>query len=478
MQPRLQPTSSGAPTLRYGDHFLEDPRDPIGGAATFASSAPLDGAAIVVLFGHGLGHRPAQLRALGVEPLILEPCAAILALCEAATPGRGGPPMPRIHASPAALVEAALRLPPRSGRLILLAPPAYVRAFPEAHRGLLASLEELAGFLALRENTASSRRALAIDNALTNLTNLAEIPDVHAFGTPLRGKPAFLVSGGPSLDRNAHLLGQAARRGAIVTMNTAAPALASRGVPIDALLVMESLDVSATVSALGDRPGLLVLDLVAHPALHRRGGPRRAGFIGAGEELAAIREALQIVGLPCGPSVATAAFSLAYRWGADPIVLVGQDLAFTGGKLYAQGTGREGMRARARGDRLEFGYDDSFRAIFERAGLAAPAPEQPRLELPGWGGGVVSSNHDLALNLRWFEAVAGQARGRRLFDASEGGARKRGFVERPLAALLEMLPLRPDARLSLGSAATPRRARIDRLRRSILAEMRAIERLA
>ena len=40
--------------------------------------------------------------------------------------------------------------------------------------------------------------------------------------------------------------------------------------------------------------------------------------------------------VPGGGSVATSAFSLALRWGCDPIVFVGLDLSFPGGEYYVE----------------------------------------------------------------------------------------------------------------------------------------------
>ena len=51
----------------------------------------------------------------------------------------------------------------------------------------------------------------------------------------------------------------------------------------------------------------------------------------------------EIYQLPGGGSVATLAFSLVCHLGFDKIILVGQDLAFTGNKSHADGTFKETM---------------------------------------------------------------------------------------------------------------------------------------
>ena len=51
----------------------------------------------------------------------------------------------------------------------------------------------------------------------------------------------------------------------------------------------------------------------------------------------------EIYQLPGGGSVATLVFSLVCHLGFDKIILVGQDLAFTGNKSHADGTFKETM---------------------------------------------------------------------------------------------------------------------------------------
>ena len=55
----------------------------------------------------------------------------------------------------------------------------------------------------------------------------------------------------------------------------------------------------------------------------------------------ALEELTGCGGLPMSGSVSTVAFGLARLLGCSPIVLVGQDLAYSGGRTHAAGTGYE-----------------------------------------------------------------------------------------------------------------------------------------
>src|SRR5690606_28780528 len=68
------------------------------------------------------------------------------------------------------------------------------------------------------------------ENALRNLSYLPEsVPVSSVFGS-MQGKPAIIVSAGPSLDRNLHLLKQAQNRAMIVAVGTVARLLHSNGI--------------------------------------------------------------------------------------------------------------------------------------------------------------------------------------------------------------------------------------------------------
>src|SRR5262249_34276427 len=127
---------------------------------------------------------------------------------------------------------------------VLLVPPAYQRAFPEAHAKLAALLEEITGLALLKKNSVAERSHLIMERAIENLPRLCDVPLVDLEARPLAGTPAFIVSAGPSLDRNRDLLAQASTRGAIFAVNTSAPVLAKAGVPIDLLCAIEAIDVS------------------------------------------------------------------------------------------------------------------------------------------------------------------------------------------------------------------------------------------
>ncbi len=484
MQAELQTTPTGQPSLRRGHEWLEDETDPVAGAAACIREDQVAGADHVVLFGAGLGYRILWLRELGVaRPIVFEPEPSILELSRNAVPGalEGAATFTNYSS-----LLAHLRTELSCGeRMVLLAPPGYQRAFPAEHQKVQECLRDAQGFAQLRRNTVDERLVHLVESALHNLPKLARVPAMESVSSPLASRPAFIVSAGPSLDGNAHLIPDAAQRGAIIAVNTSAPVIAAQNQDIDVLVSIEAISVRESLQRVADRTRVLALDLCANTQSFDVKGPSKIAFVSKQAGLDDLCRDLKLSGLAYGPSVATAAFRLACRWGADPIVLLGQDLAFPEGRVYAKGTGREGWRVDAEGDVLRFRRDEHINRLFESHGLRRPSDEQPRLCVDAWGSNgnatratkkTVDTTYDLTWFRRWFENAAKEDRsGRRLINATEGGASIEGFEERTLASLLDELPTR-EACLgnAIGRAKPLSKKRIDQARRSLQRSARRV----
>lgn len=480
MQPEIVPTPSGHLSIRLGVECLEDARDPVAGARAFAGPNEVLGAGSVILVGAGLGYRLRRLRELGVrEPVVFEPSPAVLALARE----HSGKDLDAaaVFTETGALVSYLVDRVRPSDRMVLLVPPAYDRAFPRARSAVAGALEEVLQLATLRDNTLRERSRGIVESALANLQHLPSLSLATALGRPLAGRPAFIVSAGPSLDGNAHLLPRAAERGAIFAVNTSAPVVAATGATIDVLVAVETVDVSDALARGAPAARAVALELSAAPALYEVPVARRICFLSGVPAFAGLCELLGAEPLCFGGSVATAAFALATLWGADPVVLVGQDLAYTGGRVYATGTPYDGMTARACGHEMVIEGRPEKDAIYARSGLPAQPRVRPRVVVPRWGGGgTVDTTHDLVLFGRWFEGEARRiAGGRRLVNATEGGAAIPGFEEQDLASVLASLPARTDdLAVRLAAAEPVGQARVGAARHRLASDARALARAA
>ncbi|MCI9530662.1 MAG: motility associated factor glycosyltransferase family protein [Lachnospiraceae bacterium] len=152
--------------------------------------------------------------------------------------------------------------------------------------------------------------------------------------------PAFVVSAGPSLNKNIKELKRAKNKSFIIAVDTAVKPLLQEGIEPDMFATLDGikpLELVETEQARGIP--LLTVVRAAHSVMDYHTGKKFFFDEGYGY----VRKLFEmngktIEGFPAGGSVATIAFSLVCHLGFRKIVFVGQDLAYTENKSHADGT--------------------------------------------------------------------------------------------------------------------------------------------
>ncbi len=176
-------------------------------------------------------------------------------------------------------------------------------------------------------------------NVVDNLAYYVCCPPIDILRRRFAGYPAIVVSAGPSLAKNIDLLKQAQGKAIIIAVQTTLKTLLKKGIKPDFVTSLDWSPISRRffqdIDDFGD------IHLIAEPKVScvvpdtftGRKSLLRNEFadmcIGS---LAKQRDSLR-----AGSTVAHLAFYLAEFIGADPIVLVGQDLAFSDNLYYAPG---------------------------------------------------------------------------------------------------------------------------------------------
>jgi len=284
----------------------------------------------------------------------------------------------------------------------------------------------------LRKNTTVQRAIPIAVATLQSMEHIAKFPATTRMGRPLAGKTVIVVGAGPSLDKNAALVKElrANRKALVFAINNSAPALKKQGIPIDALVLIESLDVTKHVLDVIDGVDHLVMDAsthVAHWAL--ADWVNRASWFTA-HAPHNIRFCLDtgIAPIGHGGSSSSAAICVALAWGARRIVLVGHDLSYSGGRAYADGAGWDGLEYTedAEGNYIFTGRPD--RDELHRAHGVSPVPRKRMpTKVPGWDGGVAFTTLDYLNQIRWLEKIVRRHPGVEFMNATEGGARTEGW---------------------------------------------------
>ncbi|MHC4965915.1 MAG: motility associated factor glycosyltransferase family protein, partial [Planctomycetota bacterium] len=195
--------------------------------------------------------------------------------------------------------------------------------------------------------TTLMRSVDTIRNLLLNLDHYAAGAGITDLQGAAAGHPAVVVSAGPSLRRNLHRLAppDVRERCVIIAAQTTLRPLLAAGIRPHFVTALDFHEISQrfyegiTADDVGDTT--LVAEPKAHPViLDAFPGPVRCC---ANDFLDSVLGDLRrpMGQLPAGATVAHLAVYAARYLGCNPIVMIGQDLAFSDGLYYAPGTAIE-----------------------------------------------------------------------------------------------------------------------------------------
>jgi hypothetical protein len=320
---------------------------------------------------------------------------------------------------------------------------------------------------------------------IENLPDVARLPTTDALANALPKQPAVIVSAGPSLGKNVRLLRELGGRAVIIAVAHAVGALRKEGVVPHFVACTDAQDLSWQFEGAGpDSFGALLLTASSHPSLFRL-SPRSFTFCGnadAEKWMFLPLEDQKVPMIVAGGSVSHTCFSVAAHLGCDPIILVGQDLAFEGGRYYAAGIPDEHATVRfdaGTGTYLVTGFSDGFAKVAGVADDPSRGVREMSDEAPGYYGGTVPTSAAFNLYREWFESRAAKLEDEtKLFNCTEGGAFIKGFAHVPLAQVLETLaPLSLDAAAVVESAVRmpDRRQRMRKMRGFVAASVEGLD---
>lgn len=310
----------------------------------------------------------------------------------------------------------------------MLAHPASIRRDGAFYEATAKAVEDYASFSRTSLNTVVINGRKTAENITKNAAWYAAAQGIGRLRDRYKGKPAIVVSAGPSLRKNKHLLAEAKDRAILVAVQTTLKPLLEMGVEPD---FVTSLDYHEICSRFFEGlPATLKTELVAETkatkvVLGMHPGP--VSLVGSDYADGLLREmTLDRPRLPAGATVAHLAFYLARWMGCDPILFVGQDLGFSDGLCYSPGTS----------------YDEVWRPELSRFCTVEMKQwdqivrERPILRrIPDVHGNPMYTEERLFTYLQQFERDFAET-DRRIIDCTEGGALKRGATPLPLSEAL------------------------------------------
>lgn len=234
-----------------------------------------------------------------------------------------------------------------------------------------------------------------------------------------KGYPAIIVASGPSLDKNIHILKQAQGKALIISCDASYVTCVKNGVLPDAIASLErgELTYEYFFKDQNFHDGLvLVGPSLLWPKTHEEFPGKQLLFAKnyIGTEGWWSKNFENIEFLSMGHSCATAAYGFAREAGCDPVILIGQDLAYTDDKKHSVSV-----------------HDSVFTAEGSN-NIREDRIEQQNLEEEIWTediyGNRIRTSAVFNLFRSYFETCISNTIKLTLVDATEGGAKIKGSI--------------------------------------------------
>ncbi len=285
-------------------------------------------------------------------------------------------------------------------------------------------------------------------NILKNVPFLFNNNRVETLFNSFKGYPGVIISAGPSLRKNAHLLNTLKKKALLVAVDTSAKVLDKLNITPHIVMTLDAQRHSIRhFLGLKNKGQMLLADLVSYPGILK--SFQGEIFLSTTSKyyndfdgnikrettpfMDWIEQYIPPVGdIQSGGSVATSAFDLLLNLGCNPIILVGQDLAYTGREIHCSGTH----------------HNDGWLPItnrFKNLDTINQAVVRKRKikHVPAFGStdadDTVISDFVFDLYKNWFEDSASRVP-ITVINATEGGARIHNTQEDSLSSLLASLP--------------------------------------
>ena len=283
--------------------------------------------------------------------------------------------------------------------------------YPELCKGLIDCVGDVLQDIAVMKSTnlAFDRRIpqnrMVHMKHMLNHSNIKQLKDAFS-KEDIVDVPVIIVSAGPSLDKNVHLLEQAKGKAFIIVVDAALRAVNRAGIQPDVICTIDPKVPDRFYEGANLEGAMWVCAGNARPDIVCANG-KRIFYYGNfsdywNKKLEGVLE-YEFPRLDSGGSVSIEAFSLARYLGFKRIILIGQDLAFTGGVSHTKGIG----------DVL--GGNDAY------------IKSRKIVQVEGVDGTLLDTDFQMWYYKQWFEKFIEKYQDKlEVIDATEGGALIKG----------------------------------------------------
>lgn len=264
----------------------------------------------------------------------------------------------------------------------------------------------------LYKNTSIHTTHIFLRNALINAPLVHDGISISSFFGELQNKPILIVAAGPSLNKQLPLLAEYQQYFNILSVDTVWPILDKYGIKPDLVFALDSRSKPSWPRNCVADETCFSVDIGCAPNLVWSHDQNHL-FSSTSEQIRGLLETLgvHVDVLATGGSVATSAFNFARSLGGNPIILIGQDLALTGGKDHA----------------------DGYLHVYSDALLKARADSG--FDVEGYYGDRVKTETQLLYYKTWYEEQVKDFPDVMVINSTEGGAKIKGCLQIPFEAV-------------------------------------------
>lgn len=295
----------------------------------------------------------------------------------------------------------------------------YKELFPKSYKVYTEAVSIVINAIGANQDVSKKFGEAYYNNTFYNYRFMAGSKSIYSLYESLPPElPAIIVSAGPSLDKNIMDLKAAKGRSLIIAVDTSVMVLLKNGITPD---IFVSIDGMKTIRHFQDeriKDVPLMCNLISNrEVLELHTGDKF--FVNDFDPYVNEFFTERLIELPLvvgGGSVATDAFVLAERLQRETIILVGQDLAYTGN----------------RGHSVQATWGAWDPDIYHK-----DVWHKEMIDLEGIDGEPVKSSYEFQLYLDWFEREIAANRKAIVIDATEGGAMIHGAINMKLKDAVE-----------------------------------------
>jgi hypothetical protein len=293
-----------------------------------------------------------------------------------------------------------------------------VQRCPEFHDQMKTFVEEFQAYAQTSVTTLVLNGKRTAENVAANIPWYVATPSLSRLEKRFANMPAIIVSAGPSLRKNKHLLKDAVGKAVIIAVQTTLQPLLEMGIEPNFVTSLDYHDISTRFWE--KLPPNLSTELIAEPKAASAIFDLNPGPLSLlGNEFAdnlLSEMKLGKIRLPSGATVAHLAYYVAEHLGCNPIIFIGQDLGFSDGLCYTPGTSYEDVWRPELGRFCTLEMKQWEQIVRDRNILR---------KVPDYQGRPMYTESRLYTYLQHFERDFSRTR-TRIIDATEGGVLKRG----------------------------------------------------